>query len=188
MNTEFLKSLGITEQHIIDAIFAENGRDVNKAKGDYNELKSQLANAKSELDKVNKELETIKADTSDYADMKNKVSEFENEKSKINAEWETKLNDMYKKNAVEAVVRDAKGRNLKAVMALMDMDKITYEDGELKGAKEQIEALAASEETKFLFGSDVPKGNPPAQPDPNNGAGNPQSGSLNDAIMKYYSK
>ena len=34
MKTEFLKGLNITDQTVIDAIMAENGKDINRAKGE----------------------------------------------------------------------------------------------------------------------------------------------------------
>ena len=44
MKRKFLEDLGL-EKEIIDSIMAENGKDVEKAKGDYDDLKEQLETA-----------------------------------------------------------------------------------------------------------------------------------------------
>ena len=44
MKREFLEGLGL-EKEVINQIMDENGKDINKAKGDFEDLKSQLATA-----------------------------------------------------------------------------------------------------------------------------------------------
>ena len=65
------------------------------------------------------------------------------------------------KTKIEAGVENAllrhNARNLKAVQALIDFNKINYDENGLSGIEEQIELLKNSEETAFLFGDGAKK-------------------------------
>lgn len=43
MKRDFIESLGIEDKEVIDKIMAENGNDINKAKGELETIKTQLA-------------------------------------------------------------------------------------------------------------------------------------------------
>lgn len=43
MKRDFIESLGIEDKEVIDKIMAENGNDINKAKGELEAIKTQLA-------------------------------------------------------------------------------------------------------------------------------------------------
>lgn len=71
MKTEFLKSLGL-EQSAIDAIMAENGKDINAAKSpfsDYEKIKGDLTTAQAtiiELEKNKGDVATLQKTIDDY--------------------------------------------------------------------------------------------------------------------------
>lgn len=175
MKRDFLKDLGIEDKDVISKILDENSADIGRAKGDLDDLKSQLAQLQSQLDKKTTEYDTLKESTKDYASLNEKINQLEldkstlaTEKAQLQVDLDTKVSEIQKNHAIENTVRDAKAKNVKAVMALLDMDKITYEDGNLKGVSEQLESLVSEENTSFLFGEtngDAPKGtkfnNPP---------------------------
>ena len=77
-------------------------------------------------------------------------------------------------------------------MALLDLDKITFENNELSGLSEQLEALKSAEDTSFLFGD--AQGTSPAgthvhnPPSGGNGGTPPGSMTLAQAIAKSYQK
>lgn len=168
MKRDFLKDLGIEDKDIISKILDENSADIGRAKGDLDDLKSQVAQLQSQLDKKTNELETLKESTKDYNSLTEKISQLEldkstlaTEKAQLQVDLNTKVSEIQKTHAIENSVRDAKAKNVKAVMALLDMDKITYEDGNLKGISEQLESLVGEEDTSFLFGETTggaPKG------------------------------
>ena len=57
---------------------------------------------------------------------------------------------------LELLIRDEKPKNTKALKALIDLDKIVYENGVISGFKEQIEKL--KKEESYLFASgDMPQ-------------------------------
>lgn len=192
MNTEFLKGLGITDQATIDAIFAENGRDVNKAKGDLTKLTEQVAGLQEQLKERNEQLEKLKDANKDNESLQKKLTALQEENKASEEKYAAQLLEVEKTHAIENAVRDAKPRNLKAVQALLDMDKISYKDGKLEGLDSQLKALKEGEDSKFLFADETnpnPSGFKPADPANHggNGGGNGQK-SFTDAIAAALAK
>lgn len=187
MKRDFLKNLGIEDKDIIDKILDENSADIGRAKGATDELKSQITQLQTQLNDKTTEFNNLKDSTKDYDNLKNQVTQLTNDNHNLQAEITTKVNQLQKTHAIEGELRNAKAKSLKSVMAHLDMDKITYENGELAGLTEQLDALKSGEDTSFLFGEThggSPAGTHPNNPPSNGGnGGNPPSGkSFTDAI------
>lgn len=188
MKTEFLKGLGIVEQSVIDAIMAENGKDINAVKSNTTQLETQIENLKNQISERDSQLKGLKESAKDNEDLTNKITELENANKKASEDYENKIAAIQKTHAIESGVRDAKAKNVKAVMALLDADKITLKDGKVEGLAEQLDALSKGEDTSFLFGAveTVPPviGTNPSNPPTNGGNNPPTATTLKDAIMK----
>lgn len=193
MKRDFLKNLGIEDKDIIDKIMDENSADIGRAKGDLDEVKAQLTKAQSDLAKKTTDYDTLKESTKDYDSLSEKINQLELEKNQLatdkaqlKVDLDAKVSQILRDHAIEGGVRDAKAKNVKAVMALLDMSKITYADDQLSGLTEQLEALQKGEDTSFLFTSDQTP--PPAGTNLNNppaGGGNPPtSNSFSEAVAK----
>lgn len=152
MKTEFLKTLGIVEQSVIDAIMAEHGKDINAVKSNTETLTSQIAELQTQLNDRDTQLKDLKKSVKDNEALTNKITELETANANAKTEYESKIAAIQKLHAVESGVRDAKAKNVKAVMALLDMDKITFTDGKIDGLSTQIDALTKGDDTSFLFG------------------------------------
>lgn len=57
--------------------------------------------------------------------------------------------DKEKNTAINQAISNAKGKNAKAILALVDSDKITYKDGKLEGLEDQLKELQKSD--AYLF-------------------------------------
>lgn len=57
--------------------------------------------------------------------------------------------DKEKNTAINQAISNAKGKNTKAILALVDNDKITYKDGKLDGLEDQLKELQKSD--AYLF-------------------------------------
>lgn len=189
MKTEFLKSLGITEQTTIDAIMAENGKDVNSAKGETTKLETQVSDLQNQLKDRDTQLSELKTSVKNNEELTNKITELENANKDAKTKYETKIAEMQKTHATESEVRNYKAKNVKAVMALLDHGKIDYKDGALTGIKEQLDELVKSD--VYLFETvdtkTPPSGTVPSNP-PANGGNAPTSTSLADAVAKALGK
>lgn len=57
--------------------------------------------------------------------------------------------DKEKNTAINQAISNAKGKNAKAILALVDSEKITYKDGKLDGLEDQLKELQKSD--AYLF-------------------------------------
>ena len=185
MKKEFLNNLGITEQSVIDQIMAENGRDVEKVRNDLTSEKQKVTDLQNQLNEANGKIATLETQAGDTASLNEQITQLKTEKTNLENELNTKVSQMQKTYAIENGVRDSKARNLKAVMALLNEEAITYENGELNGLTEQLEALKTGEDTSFLFGDAqaAPVGTHIATPN-SGGANSPTSKTLAEAVAK----
>ena len=190
MKTEFLKNLGITEQSVIDQIMAENGRDVSKAKGDLATLQTRVNDLENDIKTKDATITSLQTKADSVEGLNQQISQLKTDKTNLETELNTKVAQIQKTHAIESGVRDAKARNLKAVMAQLDMEKITYENGELKGLTEQLETLKTGEDTSFLFGEVqiAPSGTHVSTPPANGGTNPPTSKTCAEAVAKSLSK
>ena len=198
MKRDFLKELGIEDKATIDKILDENSADIGRAKGETDDLKVQIKQLEGQLSKKTSEFDELKESTKDYSELGEKIKQLELEKNQLatdkaqlTIDLDNKVAEIQKTHAIENGVRDAKAKNLKAVMAQLDMDKITFKDGQLSGLSEQLDALTKSEDTSFLFGDT--HGGSPAGTQPNNPpagtGGTPVTGkTFTDAIAAALSK
>ena len=197
MKRDFLKSLGIEDKETIDKILDENSADIGKAKGDLDDVKSQLSKAQSDLAKKTAEFDNLKESTKDYDEMASKIKQLDLDKAQLVADkkqleidLDAKVSQILKTHAIENSVRDAKAKNTKAVMALLDVEKITYKDGQLSGISEQLETLKTGEDTSFLFGDvkQVPAGTHVGTPAANGGMSPPTGKTFAEAIALNLAK
>lgn len=173
MKTSFLKGLGIEDQETINAIMAENGKDINNVRDELDETKKQLTQLKNDLENKTTELDTLKEHTKDYDGLQEKINQLEldkatltTEKAQLQVDLDTKMGALQKTHAIENALRDSGAKNIKATMALLDLEKITFKDSKLTGITEQLEQLKGGEDTAFLFGTGGtgPSGTTPASP------------------------
>ena len=191
MKSDFLRNLGITDQSVIDSIMAENGKDVNAAKGKNTELEAKVTELEGQIADRDTQLKTLKESVKDNEKLTTKITELETANNEAKTAYETKIAEIQKTHAIESAVRDAKAKNVKAVMALLDMDKITYKESKLEGLSGQIETLTKGEDTSFLFGESKPNnpsGTQPNNPPSNGGQNPPTSMTLAQAVAKSLSK
>ena len=188
MKREFLKNLGIEDKDIIDKILDENSADIGRAKGELDTYKTKVTDLENDIKTKDATISTlqVKADTVD--DLNQKISQLETDKTNLTNELNTKVTEIQKTHAIESGVRDAKAKNVKAVVAQLDMAKITFENGELSGLSEQLDALKSGEDTSFLFGETTPAGTKPSNPPSNGGKNPPTAVTLSEAIAKALTK
>ena len=151
MKTDFLKELGL-EKDVIDKIMAENGKDIENYKNQVSTLAAEKETLTTQLGEANTQIaafkdldvDGIKAAADDYK------AKFEAAKAKAKADIEKLQFD----DALSSALSGAKAREPKAVAALLDMEGLKLNNGEIVGLKDQLEKLKT--EKDFLFESDDP--------------------------------
>lgn len=144
MKREWLKELGL-EAEVIDKIMDENGKDVNKAKGETQTLKTENADLKQQLATANTTITELKASNTNNEALQAKVTEYEQTIETMKAANQKKEFDL----ALENELIKLNVHSTRAARAELDMDKIAYENGQFTGLKEQTDKWA--QEKAFLI-------------------------------------
>lgn len=178
MKREFLQNLKIGDQaltkEIIDAVMAENGRDIQAAKDaykDYDAIKEQLETAKTSLAELQK---------ADISGLQEKIKTLTADLKQKDADWQAKLDGMTFDSTIKDAITAAGGRNAKAIRALLDIDTLKASKDQTKDIQAAIEALKGSD--SYLFGTDK-QTPPPFSTGTGTGAG---TGGSDDALAKFY--
>ena len=115
------------------------------------ELEGQVSAAQAGLTEANKKLEGFKDVNVD--DLKGQITKLTQDLTDKENAWKARVAGMEFDNAIEKAITGAKGRNAKAIMALLDMEtlkKSTNRDADVKAAIE-----AVKKENDYLFEAEV---------------------------------
>jgi len=166
MKREYLENLDLgngvkLSKEQIDGIMAENGKDIEATKGkyvDYDALKTQLTEANTTIEGFKKlDIEGIKKAADDW---KTKAE-------KAEADAAAKIAEMQFDGLLSSTVTAVKGKNAKAIRALLDVDTLKTSKNQEADIKAALEGL--KKENAYLFEAEqVPP--PPGAP----GAGKDQ--------------
>ena len=99
------------------------------------------------MDKRNQE--EMKAEETKNAPEQKSLEEVLAEKNKKIAEYEKKIENIQLENFLDGSLKEHKARNKTAVRALIDMQRVRIENGQVLGVDEQIQALRATD--AYLF-------------------------------------
>lgn len=108
--------------------------------------KQQLETDIKARDKQLEELKKV-----DAAGLQKKIEELQETNKTTKTEYEGKIKQMQIDTAVDKALTGAKAKNLKAVRALLDLEKAELDGESIKGLADQIKKLQESEDSKFLF-------------------------------------
>ena len=135
MKREFLENIKIGDQplskEIIDAILSESERDIEASRqpfADYDAIKEQLQTAKDGL----KAFEGV-----DVKDLQGQVAKLTQDLSDREAAHQKQLAELAFDGTLKDAITAAKGRNVKAIRALLDVDA-------LRGSKNQTADIKAA--------------------------------------------
>lgn len=148
MKREFLQNFKVGDQplpkDVIDAIMAENGRDIEAAKkpfADYDHIKTQLDEAQKTIKGLQEQdIEGVRKSAADWEEKYNQAVK----------DHEAKLADMAFERKLEEAITGAKGKSAKAIMALLDVEKLKESKNQDADLKAAIEAL--QKDSSYLFG------------------------------------
>lgn len=147
MKREFLQNLKVGDlalpKELIDAIMAENGRDIENAKAafaDYDAMKDQLAQAQ----------EAIKGyEALDIDGIRQAAQAWEEKYNQAVAEHQKNVAQIQFQNTLENAIAAAKGRNAKAITALLDIPALQESQDPKEAIGQALEAL--KRDSAYLF-------------------------------------
>ena len=130
---------------------------------DYDAQKEKLTaaeqkNATSETT-INELKEDLKKfDGKDVGALEQKITDLQTELSNKDQEYANKIADRDFNDLISGSIRAAKGRNAKAISALLDLDKLKGSKNQKEDIEAALKALSEAEDSKMLFGTDEPTG------------------------------
>lgn len=183
MKREFLQNFKVGDQpltkEIIDEIMAENGRDIQNAKkpfADYDTIKNQLDEAQK----------TIKGfQDQDIEGIRKSAQDWEQKYNDAIADHQKQMADMEFTRTLESGITAMKGRNVKAIAALLDVEALKKSANQNDDIKAALEAL--KKDSGYLFEED--KTPPPYSGGAGSGNQTPPEtkvSSLADALRERY--
>ena len=152
MNKEDLLKLGLTEEQA-EKVLSANTEQLKGfiPKARFDEVNNAKKQAEKDLSDRDKQLETLKNSTGDIETLKNTIKQLQDENKASKEQYEANISKIKLDNAIDNALGNARAKNSRAVRALLDMEKIKFENDNLSGLDEQIEALKEAEDSKFLF-------------------------------------
>lgn len=190
MKRDFLKGLGIEDADIISKILDENSADIGRAKGELQTYKDKVTDLEGKNATLTTENTTLKGQLGELDTLKTENTQLKTDKTNLTNELNTKVLEIKKDHAIEGRIRDRKGKNVKAIKALLDREKITYENEVLGGIDDQLDALASAEDSSMLFGdaTQTPSGTHAGRPNSSGGNNPPTSKTFAESIAKALGK
>lgn len=159
MKKEEIVALGVDEeiaQKIAEASAEELKGYIPKTR--FDEVNEAKKNAEALVKERDGQLETLKKSAGNSEELQKQISDLQEANKAAVKEYEGKIKQMQIDNAVDKAITGANGKNVKAIRALLNLEKAELsEDGTVKGLSEQLETLAKAEDSSFLFDTGVPK-------------------------------
>ena len=162
MKTEKLKELGLTEDQISE-VMKENGKDIASEQKKLQDAELERDNYKGQLETAQtalKEFEGI-----DVKELQGKVQTLTADLAAKETEYQGRIADMQFTDLLKGEIQKRGGRNMKAVMGILDMEALKQSKDQSKDVAEALDA--AMESDAYLFGSNEPIKNPVKATGPN---------------------
>ena len=167
---EILKKAGIEEERL-DSVIGDINKGLPKyfiPKDKYNEVAEAKKKLEADIQERDNQLEQLKNAAGNSEELKAQIEQLQAENQKAAEEWQAKMAQMQLDFAIEKALAAAKAKNVKAVKALLDLEKVKLDGEQLLGLDDQLKTL--KETDPYLFGDSGKVGggtNPP-------GVGNPE--------------
>ena len=149
MKRDFLQNFKVNDQplpkEIIDEIMAENGRDIEAVKksfADYDTVKDQLAEAQ-------KTIKGFQDQGADIEAVRKSAKEWEEKYNQAISDHNQKMADMAFDHALESAITGAKGKSVKAIRAMLDVDTLKGSKNQEADIKAALESL--KKDSGYLF-------------------------------------
>lgn len=148
MKRKFLEDLGL-DKDIVDQIMQENGNDINKAKSDYEDIKTQLETANNTIKERDTQLKTLKDSVGDNETLKAQITDLENKNKEYAEKYSNELKELKLNSAIKLAIH-GKVFNEDIAANLFDKSKLVLgDDGKVIGIDEQLENI--KKDNAFLF-------------------------------------
>lgn len=167
MKREELEALGLTKEQV-DKVLDAHHKELDPVQKELDTAKEDLKVAKETVDTQGTTIKDLKKDLEAFKDvdvsgMKTKIANLENDLQTKETEYAQKIADRDFQDMLKESIATAKGRNAKAITALLDVDTLKASKNQKEDIAAALKALTEAEDSKMLFGeieTVVGEGNP----------------------------
>lgn len=156
MKRESLKQMELSEEQI-EKIMSMNGADIENAKqsvGDVDAIKQENDTLRSQIADRDKDIKSLQKQTKDNDELTNQLQSLQDKYQQDTDQLNQQLQETKFNSALNTALTSANVRNLKAVGALIDKNKLELTDeNSIKGLDDQLSALKESDAYLFDEGS-----------------------------------
>lgn len=153
------KITGVTDEQL-DWLMDEHGADITREQGKLTKLQAQVTDLTSQLTAAKDGLKAFEG--VDVNDLKGQISKLQGDLTAKDTEYQQKLADRDFEDSLDKAISGAKGRNAKAIRALLDLDAIKASKNQEADLQAALQGL--QKESGYLFESDETP--PPFAPGP----------------------
>lgn len=138
----------ITDEQL-DWLMGENGRDITAEKTKATNLQTQVNDLTTQLNTAKDGLKAFEG--VDVADLKGQIT-------KLQGQLADQADSFAFDSALDGAIRDARGRDVKAIRGMLDVDKLKASKDRTTDIKAALDALA--KDKAWAFGDDETHGYP----------------------------
>lgn len=189
---EILKANGIEVPKDKTEVITKAVKENYKTNSEYEKVSGELDTANKKIlanDTAIKDLEGKLAGFKDVdvTALNERIKNLETEKSTIEADYKKQIEDRDFNDLVKDAITVAKGKNTKAIMALLDTDTLKKSKNQKDDVAAALKTLTEADDSKMLFGEPQSTG---TRKDvgghvPDSGAGS-QADTLTGALAAHY--
>ena len=156
-----LKELGIEvpkeKESGLDKAVAESYKTVS----DYDNQKEKLDAANKTINANDIAMNELKKQLEEFKDvdvtaLNKRISDLESEKANIQKDYDAKIADRDFNDLVKESIAAVKGKNVKAITALLDVDALKASKNQKEDIASALKDLTEAEDSKMLFGDPEP--------------------------------
>lgn len=149
MKREDLEKLGLTKEQV-DAVCDLHHEEMSPVKADLQKAQDDLKVAQDKVTVTEEKLK--KFDGVDVEAQNKQISDLKEELAKKDKEHAEQIADRDFNDLVKESILAAKGRNVKAITALLEVDALKASKNQKEDVAAALKALSEAEDSKMLFG------------------------------------
>lgn len=161
MKREDLEKLGLTKEQI-DKVCDMHHAEIDQVKDELQKAQDDLKAANETVDTQKQTIGDLKKDLEEFKDvdvsgLKQKISDLEEDLKEKDKEHQREIADRDFSDTLKESIQSAKGRNVKAIMALLDQENLKASKNQKEDIAAAIKQLTEAEDSKMLFGDSEPQ-------------------------------
>lgn len=153
MKREDLEKLGLSKEQI-DAVMAENGKDVEAQKAKITAAQGETDALKKQIEDANKQIEGFKG--MDIEGVKKTADEYKSKFETAQAESAKQMAALKFDHSLEGALNGAKVKYSKEVLARLKLDELKDKDGNFIPERFESQIKTVKESASDLFTDDTP--------------------------------